>query len=186
MACPFTAATTGTGSANIWRTKADRSGTKRSTYSAPPSTMRNRSTPAEKMLPVPVTITARAAPSAFISRTSASSSSTSMALAFPCASRRVRMPSSSSRSIIVRVGKGRDGCRAATPFTLRAGYLPQQARSWSLVARIAREGHRSQHPLEEERLRDVHDRPENRAGREQSRDAPPGRPEEERKEQEGE
>src|SRR6185436_4277078 len=67
--------------------------------------MRGRSTPAEKIEPVPVRMTAFASrDSATLSSSvrNASQSSRSIALALPCASRSVRIPRSNSRFSIKR------------------------------------------------------------------------------------
>src|SRR2546423_5082842 len=103
MAWPCIAAIAGFGKRNMARIIESSASTKSWTYFLPRLMRRGRSTPAEKIEPVPVMTIARTSPdSADVSksRCRALQSSRSSALAFPWARRRVRMPSTSSRSII--------------------------------------------------------------------------------------
>src|SRR6266542_4743516 len=105
IAWPFIAAIAGFGKRKTARSIASSASTKSCTYLLPLFTSRGRSTPAEKIEPVPVMMMPRmslASAAAANSRRSAAQSWRSSALAFPWARRRVMMPSARSRSIMRR------------------------------------------------------------------------------------
>ena len=104
IACPFTAATSGTGSVNAVRNMSVSAGSSRRGYSAPPPTTLRRSTPAENARPAPVSTTARTPSTCGPRRPSATAvhSSTSSAFTGGRASVSTAIPSTSAHSITVR------------------------------------------------------------------------------------
>src|SRR5581483_3188853 len=102
IAWPFTAATTGFGQTNTSRSAAPSAGRNWRTYASPCSTTRTRSTPAEKIDPVPVITSAASGDvsNSAIVREIARDSSVSKAFALPCASVAMRMALRRATSIM--------------------------------------------------------------------------------------